>query len=246
MSDSVIPPGPRGDLGPFEALARVIAIFYAPRRVAEEIRERPNWVFPLLLSVFASFLMAAVIFSRPEWQQALLKGLAASSPKLGELEKFRMMSLMKGMAWIGALAAPVIGNVLLAVLLWGTAVMMEGKAPFLTVFSFQLHAQMVTVVPQMLLVVPLLVTRGTGPSGEGGNLPTSLAYFLPAEGVAPALRSLASAMDVFSLWYWAIVVIGLSIVARMPRSRVLVPVAILWAAGVMVKAALVSMAGPLT
>jgi len=71
-------PEPAGDLGPFQALGRVVRIFYAPRRLAAEIRDRPNWVFPLLLSLALTFLAAAVLFGRPEWQESLQKAVEAS------------------------------------------------------------------------------------------------------------------------------------------------------------------------
>jgi len=231
------PSKPRGDLGPLEALSRVAKMFFMPRRAAQEIRDRPNWVFPLLLSMLASFLVATVIFPRLEWQEMLQKFMASSGQKLGELEKIQALAVMKAFGWAGALLAPVIGNFFLAVLLWGTAVLMEGQSAFVPIFSLQLHAQMVTLVPQVLAAGLLLRPGRVGTALDGGSLPTNLGYLLPAQGVAPAIRSLASAVDLFSLWYWCLVVVGLAIVAQVPRRRVAVAVATLWATGVVLKGA---------
>ena len=236
------PPTPRADLGPLQALGRVARMFYAPRRAAAEIRESPNCVFPLLFTAVVSFLVAVVVFSRPEWQQTLQKNLDAAGTGLGQLDKVRALAVMKAFGWVGAVLAPVIGNLILAVLLWGAAVLMEGKATFLSVFSLQLHAQMVTLLQEVLAAGLLLRGGGGDPTGGEVTLPSSLAYYLPSEGIAPALRSLASAVDLFSLWYWGLVVLGLAIVARMPKVRVLVPAAVFWALGVVLKAATLSLA----
>ena len=233
---------PPRDLGPLEALGRVARVFYAPRHAAGEIRDRPNWVFPLLLSVFFSLLLSTAVFSRPEWQEALQKALAGAPKALGELERVQLLKTMRVMAYGAVVVAVVVGNLFLALLLWGTAVLLEGRTKFLTVFSLQLHAQMVTVLPQALGLGILLARRGNSLEGAGDPLPFSLAYFLPPQGGAPLLRALAASVDLFSLWYWGLVLLGLPIVAGLPRRKLLVPVLVLWIVGVLVRAATLSLA----
>ena len=233
---------PRGDLGPLEALGRVARIFYSPRQVAGEIRDHPNWVFPLLLSVLFSFFLAVAVFSRPEAQEALQKAVATAPKTLGELEQVHLLKTMRVMAWFVVVAAAVLGNLLLALLLWGIGALLEGRTKFLNVFSLQLHAQMVTLVPQAIALGVLLARGGGGPEGGAGDpLPFSLAYLLPAGGAAPALRAFASAVDLFGLWYWGLVLLALPIVAGFPRRKALVPVLALWILSVLVRAATLSL-----
>lgn len=240
MIEPELSPARREGLGPLQALARVAAMFYAPRRASAEIRENPNWAFPLLLSILFSFLTAAAVFSRPEWQQVLENALAASGRAIGELERVKLLVALRGIAWFGALAAPVIGNLILTLILWGIAILLEGKTRFLPVFSFQLHAQMVTLVPQ--IAAALILLRGTDPGRARQVLPTSSAYFLPADGISPGLLAFASALDLFSIWYWVLVVVGFAVVIRLPGRRILPPVALLWAAGILLKSALSALA----
>ena len=242
MTQAGDPAAPSRDLGPLEALGRVARVFYAPRRAAGEIRDSPNWVFPLLLSVFFSLLLSVAVFSRPEWQEALQKALSGAPKTLGELERVQLLKAMRIMAYGAVVAAVVVGNLFLALLLWGTAVLLEGRTKFLNVFSLQLHAQMVTVLPQALGLGILLARSGNGLEGAGDPLPFSLAYLLPAQGVAPLLRAFASAVDLFSLWYWGLVLLGLPIVAGLPRRKLLVPVVVLWIVGILVRAATLSLA----
>jgi len=227
----------RSDLGPFQALGRIVQAFYAPRRLAEAIRERPNWVFPLLFSMLLSFVVAAALIRRPEWQQTLQKAVESSGQKLGELEKVQLLHALRAVSWAFFLVAPVLGNLFIAVLLWGTTVMLEGQVGFIPVFSLQLHAQMVTLIPQTIGLGWVLGQRGTDLSRQDLPLPSSLGYFLPAAGVAPSVRALAGSIDFFGLWYWALLVVGLAIVARLPKTRLVLPVCFLWALGVLVRAA---------
>jgi Yip1 domain len=233
----------RKDLGPLQALGRVAGVFYAPRRTAAEIRDSPNWVFPLLLSMVLSFLVAGVLFSRPEWQDAFRKSLAASPKKISELEKVQLLGTMETVAWVAAVAAVAIGNLFLALLLWGAVLIREGRARFVTVFSLQLHAQMVTLLPQALGVGLLLARRGGELDAEGG-LPFNLAYFLPSQGVSPFLRGAATALDLFTLWYWALVLVGLPIVAGLPRRKILLPVILLLSLMILMQAAAYSLPWP--
>jgi hypothetical protein len=232
---------PPRDLGPLEALGRVAGVYYAPSRTAREIRDSPNWVFPLLLSIVLSFLLAAALFSRPEWKEALQKAMAAAPPNLGELEKVQLLKGLQVAAWAGALAAVVIGNLFLALLLWGLSVVLEGRPRFMTVFSLQLHAQMVTLIPQAIGLGFLLARKGSD-LGSDETLPFSLAYFLPSQGVSPLLRGLATSADLFTFWYWALVLLGLPIVAGLPRKKLILPVLLLLFLGILVRAATFSMA----
>ena len=242
MNQAGDPAAPSRDLGPLEALGRVARVFYAPRRAAGEIRDSPNWVFPLLLSVFLSLLLSVAVFSRPEWQEALRKALSGAPKTLGELERVQLLQAMRIMAYGAVIAAVVVGNLFLALLLWGTAVLLEGRTKFQNVFSLQLHAQLVTVLPQALGLGILLARSGNGLEGAGDLLPFSLAQLLPAQGVAPLLRAFASAVDLFSLWYWGLVLLGLPIVAGLPRRKILAPVVVLWIVGILVRAATLSLA----
>lgn len=241
---SAKPPAERSELGPFEALGRIARIFYAPRELAQEIRPRPNWVFPLLFSVLLSFLVAAAVITRPEWQDTLQKALEGSGQSLGELERRDLLSAMRVVSWIGFLAAPVVSNLFLAALFWGIAVRLGGKSGFLPVFSYQLHAQMVKVLPETI-VLAWMLARGGGVLGSQTPLPLNLAFFLPFEGMAPALKSIAESVELFGIWYWAVMVAGLAIVTEVPWRRLLVPCTFLWGLGVLIKAMLrVLSAGP--
>ena len=225
------------DLGPLQALARVARIFYAPRSAAREIRAQPNWVFPLLLTLLLSFISAAVLFQRPEWHQALQKGLESSGQKLGELEKVKLLEALRVVSWILTLATPVAGNLLIAVILWGIILRLGGKIDFVPVFSFQLHAQMVTMIPRTMGLAWLLARPGTDASQIDLPLPFTLGYFIPQGVGSGELRAVAGSIDFFGLWYWAVVVAGLAVLSGLPWRRFVLPVVVLWVLAVMIAAA---------
>jgi hypothetical protein len=233
---SATPPAERSDLGPIEALGRIVRTFLTPRVLAEAIRSRPNWVFPLLFSILLSFFIAAEVIGRPEWQETLQKALATSGQKLGELEKVKLLDAMRVVSWIGFLAAPVLGNLFLGTLLWRISVMLEGQAGFLAVFSFQLHAQMVKAIPETAVLGWLLSHAAPGTVGDQTPLPLNLAYFLPAGSMAPLAKAILESVEFLGIWYWVLVIVGLSIVAAIPWRRMVGPAVFLWALGVLIKA----------
>jgi Yip1-like protein len=241
MADTTDPAGPPADLGPMQALGRVARVFTSPRRLWEELRDRPNWAFPLLLSMVVSFLLAAALFSRPEGRESLQKALAAAPGNLGELEKVQLLKAMEVAVWIGAVAGVAVGNLFLAMLLWGTSSLAEGRARFRSVFSFQLHAQMVTVLPQILGLWILIAHRGGELKGSDQTLPFTLARFLPETKSPGFLQALAASIDPFTLWYWALVLAGLPVIAQIPRKKVIVPVLVLLAMGILLRAATLTM-----
>jgi|GEM_PF-2327683 len=227
----------RSDLGPLQALGRVTRIFYAPQSVARDIREQPNWVFPILLTLLLSFVSTALIIQLPETRQALQQALESSGQKVSELEKVKLLEAMRVVAWVGFLVAPVIGNLFVAMLLWGAAVMMEAKVRFLPVFSFELHAQMVMLIPRTLGVAWVLGRHPAEVKAAEVTLPFSLGSLLPAGVTSPVLQAVADSVDPFGLWYWAVIVAGLAIVAGIPWRRLLVPASFLCVLGILISAA---------
>jgi len=232
------------DLGPLQALGRVARVFYAPRQAAREIREQPNWVFPLLLTLLFSFVWSAVLFARPEWHQTLQKTLESAPQKLGELEKVKLLEALRVTSWVFSLATPVAGNLVIAAILWRVAALRQGKVGFLQVFSFQLHAQMVTLIPRTMGVAWQLGRPGTDLKGGDLPLPFTLGYLLPAGFGSAEARALAASVDVFGLWYWALVAAGLAVLCSLPWRRFLTPVTILWAFSLLISATAILLTTP--
>lgn len=232
----------RSDLGPLQALRRVVRTFYAPRDAAGEIRTQPNWVFPLLLTLLFSFVTTALLIDRPETKEVFQKTLENSGQKLSDLEKVKLVGALKTASWIVFLAMPVIGNLFIALVLWGAVTMMESKVAFLPVFSYQLHAQMVTLIPRTLGMAWLLGRPGAPASTTDAPAPFSLGSMLPALNGSPVLHAIAVSLDLFGIWYWIVVVAGLAVVAGLPWRRLVIPAAVLWILSVLLPAAYVMLA----
>jgi len=161
------------------------------------------------------------------------------------LTRSHALAVIKAFGWVGAVLAPVHrepdpGRLAVG----GGRPEWRVRRPFLSVFSLQLHAQMVTLW-QEVCAAGVLLREEVQPDGRRREPCQHPRLLSSSEGIAPALRSLASAVDLFSLWYWGLVVLGLAVVARMPKVRILVPAAVFWALGVVLKAATLSLArGP--
>jgi len=232
----------KSDLGPLQALNRVTRVFYAPRAAADEIRAQPNWVFPLLLTLLFSFVTTALLIDRPETKEIFQKTLENSGQKLSDLEKVKVVGALRTASWVIFLAMPVIGNLFIALVLWGAVTLMESKIAFLPVFSYQLHAQMVTLIPRTLGMAWLLGRPGAPATTADVPPPFTLGALLPGLSGSPILHAVAISLDLFGIWYWIVVVAGLAVVAGLPWRRLVVPAVVLWILSVLLPAAYVVLA----
>src|SRR5262249_20116391 len=152
-----------------------------------------------------------------------------------ELEKVQLLSAMRVVSWAGFLAAPVFMNLFLGLLLWRISVMLQGQSTFIPVFSFQLHAQMVKAIPETAILAFMLSRAGPGTMDDQTPLPLNLAYFIPTGSLPALAKAVLESVEILGIWYWILVVIGLSIVAGIPWRRLLGPAVFLWGLGVLIK-----------
>jgi cell division protein FtsW (lipid II flippase) len=95
---------------------------------------------------------------------------------------------------------------------------------------------MVTLVPRTVGVAWILGRHGAQLTGGDLPAPFSLGNLLPAGMASPVVQAVAASVDLFALWYWAIIVAGLAVVAGVPWRRLLIPASFLWILGVLLTA----------
>jgi hypothetical protein len=99
-------------------------------------------------------------------------------------------------------------------------------APTLAVASWALLPGFV----KGILAIPAILRQGAiDPGGVERLLPTNLAAFLPEEATGVHVR-LLSALDLFTLWSLALVILGTAHVAQVSKARAATVVVVLWLA----------------
>lgn len=215
------------------SLALIASVFHAPVRAFEALRECPVWELALALMVVTSLAVQMIVIRHldlagtvREQMEAAARGRAVSEAEIERAveqgQKFAPVGVVAG-----ALAAPVVFLLLGGVYFLGLK-LAGSDAEFKPVFVTTLHAMLPPGVVSSALTAFVVAQKGMMTANEVGRaVKSNLGAFLSPEAPAP-LRSAAEVLDVFNLWMWVLLAIGLSITGRIPRARAATVVAVVW------------------
>ncbi len=233
--DEFSPPaaGPTESAPPPSAAAVIASVFYAPAQAFEALRTRPRWWLALAILVLTSLAVQLVVLRHldmagtvRERMEAAARGRAVSEADIERAVEQGQKFAPVG-AVVGALAAPVVFLFLGGVYFLGLK-LAGSEAEFKPVFATTLHATLPAGVVSSALTALVVAQKGMLTASEIGRaVKSNVGAFLSPEAPAP-LRSAAEVLDVFNLWMWVLLAIGLSITGRIPRARAATVVAVVW------------------
>ncbi len=200
---------------PWPFLKRFIAVFTSPRPLFEHLAGRPSWMAPFLVGVglvalFYIFLWDPVIL--PE----SLEQMEASGQSSEQAAEFMSGAGRWVFTAFGILAVGVI------TLIWALAVwivggfLLGGRFTFRQALSITTHAGLVAV-PGVLVKIPMALFSKTAQVSIGPG-----AFFPPSQAEGFANKFLANVLfnlDLFTIWQTALVALGVSVVALLPRGK---------------------------
>jgi hypothetical protein len=208
---------------------RVAFTFSAPSKTFEDIkRGNKSWWLPLILVGLVSYSFFDVVVQKVGIRQ-VTENQIRISPKAQERmaqatpeQKEQGYKLSDGITefffaagpLVGMIGALVVSAVLLATINFGFG----GRAKFTHIFAMSYYAWLPTLVKLFLGIV--VIYAGMAP--ESFNIknfsPTNLGAFLDPADTNPALYSIASSLDLVSIWITVLMGIGLSTLAGVKRS----------------------------
>jgi hypothetical protein len=208
---------------------RVTNIFSAPSKTFEDIqRGHQSWWMPLVIFAVVGYLLFAAVAFKIGIQQVVEnqihlnptqeEKLAQASPEQREMTTKISTRMTEGIF----IANPIFvlaGAALLSLGLWGTINFgFGGKATFGGVFAVWMYASLPGIVKSLMGTIILF----TGIAPESFNIknfaPTNLGAFLNPLDTNKALYSLASSLDVVTIWTLVLLGIGTAMVAGVKRS----------------------------
>ena len=226
---------------------RVANTFSSPSRTFDDIRRgNRSWWLPLILMAIAGYLFFAVIDQKIGIRQAVANQIRMSpktEERLAQLtpEQRERSEAISEQVTEGVFdAVPLVGMLEIAVLslvMLGTINMLfGGKAKFGGVFAVYYYA----FLPQLFKVLLGIVVIFAGVAPESFNLknyaPTNLGAFLDPADTSKALYSLASSLDLITIWTLVLLSIGLAAVAGVKRKSGYIAVFGWWALVVLISA----------
>ena len=214
-------------------LAVIASLFSAPTLAFEALRARPRWWLALAILMASSLTVQMVVVRHMDMAGTVRERLE-SSARGRELSEAQIeQAIEQGQRFaplgvvVGVLASPVVLLVISAVYFLGLK-LAGSQVEFKPVFATTLHAMLPPGVIGGVLTAVVVAQKGTlTASAVGHAVKSNLAAFL-SPGAPAALRSVAQVLDVFNLWMWVLLAIGLSIAGRIPRARAATVVAVVW------------------
>ena len=233
---------------------RVADVFSAPSKTFEDIkRGNRSWWLPFIIMAIFGYVLFAAVSTKIGMQQAVdnqihmnpaqEEKLAQAPPEQREMARKVSLGITEGIF----IANPLF---LLAVFALSSLVVMAtinfgfgGRAKFGSVFSVWMYASLPGVIKVILGTIVIFV----GMAPESFNLknyaPTNIGAFLNPMDTNKALYTLASALDIVTIWTLVLLGMGVAIVAGVKRSSGYIAIFGWWALIVAISAGWAAMMG---
>ena len=239
MSDSAVQPVAEQAPG-LSQLQRVTNVFSAPSKTFADIkRGNKSWWMPFIIAAIFGYLLYGVVTTKIGIEQVVQNQIHLS-PKQEERmnqappeQRETSMKISLGITKGVFLGGPILLLIILGVGslgLWGTInFLFGGKATYGSIFTVWMYAGLPGVLKVLLGVI--VIYAGTAP--ESFNIknysPTNLGAFLNPLETNAALYSLASSIDIITIWTLVLLGMGTAMVAGVKRSSGYIAVFGWWA-----------------
>jgi Yip1-like protein len=197
----------------------------APDHGFGRVTERRRAGLALALATAASLLTAAVVLPRTDFGAAALAqgGKPGGEVKTeGELAEAAVTARKLGQiaGWAGAALLPSALAVAAAGALFAGFRLAATRPDFKPTLAVTAHAMLPVWLGKLLAIPPAVAHAPVAPEDVPRLVPSSLAALLPA-GAPPPLAAALSALDLFTLWAVALVVVGMARASGASRARAL-------------------------
>jgi hypothetical protein len=252
MNDQSVQPAGEATAG-LTQMQRLVDTFTSPSKTFTDIKlGHKSWWLPFVIYVILGFAFYGVVNSKIGMRQVVdnqvrlnpksEERMAQLTPEQRETQMKISTTITQGVFLAGPVFLLVMGAII-ALVLWGTINFgFGGKATFGSIFSVWMYAMLPSIIKTVLGIV--VIYAGVAP--ESFNIknfaPTNLGAFLPTD-TNPALYSLATSIDVITIWSLALVGIGTAIVAGVKRSSGYISSFGWWAIVVLVGAGIAAITG---
>jgi Yip1 domain len=221
-------------------VGRVVGTFVSPGPTFASIARRPGWIAPLLLSTILSVVLSAVLLPRMDFEAAVRERLAEREETVSEERIEKIVSAQKRFAAFGyvwAALAPALVSLAVAGIFWLSFKAFGWELSYRQSFGVTTHAFLPTLFVSLLLIFFVGRRELVNPA-DLTDLVKSNPGFLVDRHANPVLHSLLQSIDVFSIWAFALLVLGFALAAKVTHGKAAAVIGTLWAVYVLGKAGL--------
>jgi hypothetical protein len=233
---------------------RVKNAFTAPSKTFEDIRNgHRSWWMPLVIFTVFAYMLFAVVVSRIGIQQVVDNQihlspntearLAQATPEQRETSNKFSVGLTEA-AFIANPVFVIAGVALMSLGIWGTInFAFGGRATFGGIFAMWMYATLPSVIKSFLGMITILAGMAPESFNIKNMAPTNLGAFLDPIETNKALYSLASSIDIVTIWTLILLGMGTSIIAGTKRSSGYIAIFGWWTVFVLVSAGIAVVTG---
>jgi hypothetical protein len=195
-------------------LQRFIGVFVSPSDTFADIVRKPDWVAPLVVLVIVTVAMMETMLAKIG-AAAIVRNSIAQSKQGAQMSPDQIQQAVERSAGITATIMHVTGVVVVPIVLLiiaGIGMLIVsgifgGSVKFKTAFSVTAYANLVTILGA-LMAIALMLFGDPERFNPQNPVPANLGFFLDAQSTSKPLMALANSLDVFTLWFMALLGIG--------------------------------------
>jgi hypothetical protein len=217
MTDAVSQPAP-GGAGIWEDF---VDIFFQPSKVFERRREGKFGLALLILVVLSTILYFALRNGlAPVMDAEISKQIAAMAAKNPNMTAEQLAGAKSGMEMFGMFGTIIfipIGVAIVALLIWLAGKLFDARTAFGQAMMIATYSQVPKVIEMVLSALQGLLLD---PDSITSRFSVSLgpARFL-GDDANPVVQTVLGGFDLFTIWVFVLLAIGVSVVARVPLKR---------------------------
>jgi hypothetical protein len=229
---------------PLSLPARFIGIITAPKETFQAIAERPRWLGMLLVCTILVAVFTALPMTTEAGKEATLRQSVEGMESFGMQVSDQVYEQMRGRMWFAPyqtgiailIVTPIMTVVFAGIMYLVFNIMMGGDRTFKQVYAVFVHAGVISTLGA-LFTGPLNYFRGAVTSA------TNLAVLLPMVDPKSFVGRVLALTDLFLIWYLLVLAIGLAVLYRRRTQPIAWTLYGVYAAGVLVIAAVMSALG---
>jgi len=199
--------------------ARLTGVITSPATTFEDIRQRPDYLLPIILMILTSIIAASII--TPIALEAASEQMSEMPPEaMDRFEAMRPISYILGM--VGAVIAPLVVWLIMTALIHVISGIIGGEGEFKPLLSTLAYAGIPGYLKAIVMAIVVLITNNPRPK-------LGLDIFFEFESTAGKIIGVVlSNIEILNLWYIGLVIVGISVAKQISRKQAIIPWIIWW------------------
>ncbi len=212
-------------------MKNLIDIFINPSAVFRGIKEKPDWLKPLIVVLVGLCILSLLTISTTHdlitaQQIEAMRERNMSDEQIEQAMKFTSGPFIYVSAVIGTIISVSIILLIFALLLNVFIPMAGGEGSYKVVFSVVSYAALVKIPAHLLRWILIMIKKSL-------EVTTSLALFVPNLPVNSFAYRLLSSFDFFIIWEMILVAMGISLTNNLKKEKAYILVFVIWFASIL-------------